>query len=220
MNKEQYRIKALRNSLADRFRTNKLTRPFPKRKARVAKHFNWGKNSAAWEFLNKPLVILVLTGVIFQLTGYFFLEHQAKIRLETAQQEKMGKLDIQISHTVATIRREIQIATEFNQLAIALSKIQNPDVLFPEFKDIPLDGLLLEALSISKDAQEKIYIVNSYDALQFMRLARDIYIKRSNETAISTDIRGAKKEMMQRFEFNFNVRRWKINMPIYNRSAS
>lgn len=173
--------------------------------------FNWWKESPFLEFANKPIVVAILTALI-TVPGTYFLNKSSE---DSTRKIKLNRLDSQIAHAIGTLSRDVNSAKDLEQLAEAISKIQKPEALFTEFKDVPLDGLVLDAREIVKDTQEKSLVGNSYNALQTLRTYQGVYMKRSKKALSPLDLRDQKKLIRDEIDFNFRVRSWNVNMPLY-----
>lgn len=149
--------------------------------------------------MNKPFIV----SIVFAMLLPFW--HQ-QFQKSKEREERIARLDIQISNALYKFQNQIQSSKSCEDLSKAIYRIIHPDPLYPEFKDMPLEGLILDLRKNLKSNGEQHKLYQPYQATSSLAtLYEHITMNKCN-------VQSTKEILRKKLEGPFKERHW-FNIP-------
>jgi hypothetical protein len=154
---------------------------------------------AIWLLVNQPVIV----GVVVSLALPFAFQKYAEC---TYKRERVEKADLQIGNAVYLFQSRLNASRTCDEIATAVSLFNNPSPIYPEFKDVPMTGLIVDLMKNLTDEKSKYALNPAYEATSRLEALEPVIRK-------SCDVQSSKKLIREDYlGDSYKVRPW-FNIP-------
>lgn len=155
--------------------------------------------AAIWLVVNQPVIVGVVLTLGLPFTFQKYAEYSSKL-------ERVEKADLQIGNAVYLLQSRLNTSRTCDEIATAVSLFNSPSPIYPEFKDMPMTGVILDLMKNLPDEKSKYALYPVYEATSRLQ-SMELFIRKS------CDVQSSKKLIREEYlGSTYNVRPW-FNIP-------
>lgn len=151
-----------------------------------------------WCIVNQPVIVSIVLALGLP---YAF----QKIADDSSKRERAEKADLQIGNAVYLLQSRLVTSRTCDEIATAVSLFNSPSPIYPEFKDMPMSGVILDLMKNLPDEKGKYALSPWYEATCRLQ---------SYESSIrkSCDVQSSKQFIREYLDSGYKIRPW-FNIP-------
>jgi len=162
--------------------------------------------ATGWKIINQPFIV----GVVLTLGLPFFYQQFSE---HSTKMERVDKADLQIASTLYFFKQRLNDSKTCEEIADAVLGLNKPNAIYPDFKEMPFKGVLLDLWKNLPEEKSKLALYPAYEAATILEALEPSIRKACNPESSKKLING------QLFYGAFNARPW-FNFPQFYEKAT